>query len=156
MKASSVKKSGSKSASSKGKAEKETKATAKKETAPAKTAKKTVLKEVRRKQVDLPKGYKPTEKEEYMSDLQLEYFRRKLVSWKDELLSESRETLDHLKEENWNEPDINDRATVETEAALELRTRDRYRKLINKIDSAIRRIDTNDYALRRNRRTNRH
>jgi len=96
--------------------------------------------------VELAKGYKPTEKEEYMNKNQLEYFRRKLLEWKSELLDESRETLDHLREENWNEPDLNDRATVETEAALELRTRDRYRKLIAKIDSALRRIESGDYG----------
>lgn len=147
MKSNSVKKSGTKASSKNGKAEKETKPQAKNaEVAKPAKAQKTALKAVKRKQVDLPKGYKPTEKEEYMNDFQQEYFRQKLVSWKEELLSESRETLDHLREENWNEPDINDRATVETEAALELRTRDRYRKLINKIDSAIRRIDTGDYG----------
>ncbi|NDF12883.1 MAG: RNA polymerase-binding protein DksA [Proteobacteria bacterium] len=94
----------------------------------------------------LPEGYKPNDKEEYMNDKHLEYFRRKLVDWREELLKESNETLDHLKEENWNEPDITDRATVETDAALELRTRDRYRKLINKIDAALRRIYTGEYG----------
>ena len=98
------------------------------------------------KKVDLPNGYKPSEKEEYMNPQQLEYFRRKLTEWREELLSESRETIDHLKEESWNEPDINDRATIETDAALELRTRDRYRKLINKINSALKRIETGDYG----------
>ncbi|MDA0780946.1 MAG: RNA polymerase-binding protein DksA [Rickettsiales bacterium] len=81
-----------------------------------------------------------------MNPLQLEYFRQKLLSWKAELLDESRETLDHLKEENWQEPDVNDRASVETETSLELRTRDRYRKLIDKIDAAIRRIDQGEYG----------
>jgi DnaK suppressor protein len=96
--------------------------------------------------IDLPEGYKPSEKEEYMSPSQVEYFRQKLVAWKEELLGESRETLDHLKEENWQEPDVNDRASVETETSLELRTRDRYRKLIDKIDSALRRIENNAYG----------
>lgn len=96
--------------------------------------------------VSLPKGYKPTEKEEYMNDKQLEFFRQQLNAWKQELLSESNETLDHLKEENWNEADLADRATVETDAALELRTRDRYRKLINKIDAALRRIEQGEYG----------
>jgi len=98
------------------------------------------------KRVELPDGYKPSEKEEYMNPLQLEYFRQKLISWKGELLNESRETLDHLKEENWQEPEVNDRASVETETSLELRTRDRYRKLTDKIDAAIRRIDRNEYG----------
>ena len=98
------------------------------------------------KRVELPKGYKPTEKEAYMNPQQLEYFRQKLLGWKAELIDESAETLNHLKEENWNEPDLNDRATVETETSLELRTRDRYRKLIYKIDAALRRIDQGEYG----------
>ena len=96
--------------------------------------------------LQLPEGYKPSENEEYMNELQLEYFRQKLNSWKEELLEESRETLKHLQEENWNESDLNDRASVETEAATELRTRDRYRKLIEKIDQAMKRIDTHEYG----------
>jgi len=96
--------------------------------------------------VKIPKDYKPTEKEKYMNETQLEYFKQKLSAWKKELLSESVETLGHLKEENWNESDIADRATVETDAALELRTRDRYRKLISKIDAALHRIETGEYG----------
>lgn len=96
--------------------------------------------------VILPEGYKPSEQEEYMNPLQREYFRLKLVNWKDELLDESRETLKHLQEENWNESDLNDRASVETEAATELRTRDRYRKLIDKINQALKRVDTEEYG----------
>ena len=83
----------------------------------------------------LPVGYKPSEDEEYMNPMQLEYFRQKLQTWREELLDDSRDTLDHLKEENWNEPDLTDRASVETETSIELRTRDRYRKLIDKIES---------------------
>ena len=98
------------------------------------------------KKVELPSGYKPSEKEEYMSQLQLEYFKQKLLGWKGELLDESRETLDHLREENWQEPDVNDRASVETETSLELRTRDRYRKLIDKIEAALRRIENGKYG----------
>lgn len=94
----------------------------------------------------LPEGYKPTEKEEYMNDKQLAYFRHKLLEWKQELLDESRETMEHLKEENWREPDISDRASLETEAELELKTRNRYFKLINKIDQALRRIDAGEYG----------
>ncbi len=90
--------------------------------------------------------YKPSEKEPYMSEKQLEYFKQKLQAWKRELLEESTETLGHLKEENWNESDITDRATVETDTALELRTRDRYRKLISKIDQAIQRIEDGEYG----------
>lgn len=96
--------------------------------------------------VVLPEGYKPSESEEYMNPMQLEYFKQKLQNWRLELLDESRETLAHLKEENWNEPDLNDRASVETETTIELRTRDRYRKLIDKIEHTIERIDAGDYG----------
>ncbi len=96
--------------------------------------------------IDLPENYRPSEDEEYMNPMQLEYFRRKLQSWKEELLQDSRETVEHLRQENWQEPDLNDRATVETDANFELRTRDRYRKLIDKINAALRRIETGDYG----------
>ena len=96
--------------------------------------------------VVLPAGYKPSEGEEYMNHMQLEYFKQKLQNWRLSLLDESRETLMHLKEENWNEPDINDRASVETETTIELRTRDRYRKLIDKIEYTINRIDSGYYG----------
>ena len=98
------------------------------------------------KRVKLPEGYRPTDKEEYMNPNQLEYFRQKLLAWKLELSTELQETLDNLKEENWQESDITDRATVEIDTGIELRTRDRYRKLINKIDSALTRIDRGDYG----------
>ena len=97
-------------------------------------------------QIILPVGYKPSEDEEYMNSMQLEYFRQKLQTWREELLEESRDTLDHLKEENWNEPDLTDRASVETETSIELRTRDRYRKLIDKIEHTIVKINKNDYG----------
>lgn len=98
------------------------------------------------KPAKLPAGYKPTEKEEYMNPQQMEYFRQKLLTWRKELMDESRETLDHLHEENWHQADIADRASLETEAGVELRTRNRYLKLISKIDSAIRRIEEGDYG----------
>jgi DnaK suppressor protein len=94
----------------------------------------------------LASEYKPTEKEEYMNPKQLEYFRQKLLNWRKDLLEESRETIDHLKEENWHEPDIADRASLETEAGVELRTRNRYLKLISKIDAALRRIEDGSYG----------
>ncbi|WP_375332805.1 MULTISPECIES: RNA polymerase-binding protein DksA [unclassified Candidatus Tisiphia] len=94
----------------------------------------------------LLKGYKPSNNEEYMNPQQLEYFRQKLLEWKSSLLEESRETLTHLKEENWNEPDLNDRASIETDTAIELRTRDRYRKLLDKIEEALVRIEKNEYG----------
>ncbi len=96
--------------------------------------------------VELPIDYKPSPKEEYMAPMQLEYFRQKLLTWRGELVKESENTISHLKEENWQESDINDRATLETDAALELRTRDRYRKLVNKIDSALSRIADGSYG----------
>mgnify|MGYP003579498774 CR=1 FL=1 len=81
-----------------------------------------------------------------MSDRQLEYFRQKLMDWKEEILRESRETLSHLQKETENHPDLVDRASSETDRALELRTRDRQRKLISKIDDAIRRIEDGSYG----------
>jgi DnaK suppressor protein len=96
--------------------------------------------------VTLPEGYKPNTKEPYMNERQSEYFRRRLLEWREELLRESRETLNHLKEENWHEPDIADRATIETEAGVELRSRNRYLKLIEKIDAALRRIEIGEYG----------
>lgn len=105
----------------------------------AKTAKKPA-------KIKLPENYSPSDKEEYMNDKQLEYFRIKLLAWREELAHELGETLDHLKEENWQESDIADRATVETDAGLELRTRDRYRKLIKKIDQALDKIEKGDYG----------
>ena len=96
--------------------------------------------------VILPNGYKPSEDEEYMNPMQISYFKMKLENWREELLAESRDTLNHLKEENWNEPDLNDRASVETETTIELRTRDRYRKLIDKIENTMARIDQGDYG----------
>lgn len=98
------------------------------------------------KKITLPEGYRPNEKEEYMSPEQLEYFKIKLSEWKAELSRELSGTLENLKEENWQEPDITDRATVETDTGLELRTRDRYRKLINKINAALNRIDRGEYG----------
>ena len=94
----------------------------------------------------LPKGYTPSEDEKYMNAKQLSYFWSKLHSWREELIKESQETIDHLKEENWREPDISDRASLETEAGVELRTRNRYLKLIGKIDAAIRRIEEGEYG----------
>lgn len=98
------------------------------------------------KPAKLPAGYKPSDKEEYMNPQQQEYFRQKLLGWRKELISESRETLDHLHEENWHQADIADRASLETEAGVELRTRNRYLKLISKIDAAIRRIEEGEYG----------
>ncbi len=94
----------------------------------------------------LPPDYRPTEKESFMNPMQLEYFRQKLLRWRLELLQESNETLQHLQEESLSEPDIADRASLETDRALELRTRDRERKLISKIDEALKRIEDGSYG----------
>ena len=92
------------------------------------------------------KNYRPSEDEEFMNERQREYFKQKLLNWKDEILQESRETLAHLQSETENHPDLVDRASSETDRALELRTRDRQRKLISKIDEALRRIDEGSYG----------
>jgi DnaK suppressor protein len=94
----------------------------------------------------LPPDYRPSEKEPFMNPMQLEYFRQKLLRWRAELLEESNETLQHLQEESLSEPDIADRASLETDRALELRTRDRERKLIAKIDDALKRIEDGTYG----------
>ena len=96
--------------------------------------------------VELPEGYEPSEKEEFMNDLQLEYFRRKLVDWKNSIMNDSRETLSNLQEDSLKEPDIADRASAETDWSVELRTRDRQRKLVLKIDAALNRIQEKDYG----------
>ncbi len=96
--------------------------------------------------VTLPPDYKPSEGEEYMNFMHLEYFRQKLQTWKDELLSESMETIHHMQDECHNEADITDRASTETDRSLELRTRDRERKLINKINAALLRIRDGNYG----------
>ena len=94
----------------------------------------------------LPENYMPTDIEEYMNDNQLEFFRQKLLIWKKELLNEASDTKDDLSEDGLQRPDIADRAQVESNAAIQLRTRDRERKLISKIDSALRRIDLGTYG----------
>ena len=90
--------------------------------------------------------YRPSEDEVFMSERQLEYFRQKLLDWKEDILRESGETLKHLQTETENHPDLADRASSETDRSLELRTRDRQRKLISKIDEALRRIEDGSYG----------
>ena len=90
--------------------------------------------------------YRPTEDEPFMNDRQLEYFRQKLLAWKEDILRESRETIGNLQTETENHPDLVDRASSEADRALELRTRDRQRKLISKIDEALRRIEDGTYG----------
>ena len=91
-------------------------------------------------------NYVPSEAEEFMNPRQRAYFRTKLIAWKNEILREARETLEHLAEESANHPDLADRASSETDRAIELRARDRQRKLISKIDAAVQRIDDGTYG----------
>ena len=94
----------------------------------------------------ISKNYKPTQKEKFMSAKMKEYFKQKLLNWKNELLKESSQTLNNLQNENESKPDLTDRASEEIDRAFELRTRDRERKLINKIDSALKRIEDGSYG----------
>ena len=94
----------------------------------------------------LPDDYTPAEDEPFMNDRQLEYFRRKLIAWKNDLVEDSKDTIEGLQGNARNIPDMADRASEETDRALELRTRDRQRKLVSKIDAAIRRIDEGEYG----------
>ena len=96
--------------------------------------------------VDLEESYKPSDQEPFMNDRQREYFRRKLIVWKEEILQESRDTLATLQSENENHPDLADRASSETDRAIELRARDRQRKLIAKIDAALGRLEEGTYG----------
>ena len=91
-------------------------------------------------------AYRPSETEPFMNERQREYFRKKLLAWKEDILKESRETLQHLQDENQNHPDLADRASSETDRAIELRARDRQRKLISKIDAALQRIEDGSYG----------
>lgn len=94
----------------------------------------------------LPEDYRPSEDEPFMNDLQRAYFRRKLLNWHDEILRSTKETLQHLQDDSEQHADITDRATSETERALELRARDRQRKLIAKIEAALERIEDGTYG----------
>ena len=96
--------------------------------------------------IQIDEDYRPREDEPFMNDRQREYFRVKLLRWKEDILKEARETLQHLQDENQNHPDLADRASSETDRAIELRARDRQRKLIAKIDAAISRIDDGTYG----------
>ncbi|GAA0601712.1 RNA polymerase-binding protein DksA [Caenispirillum bisanense] len=96
--------------------------------------------------VTLPPDYRPSDDEPFMNERQREYFRQKLLKWRQELLREAEETLEHLQEGGLQEPDLADRASAEMDRALELRTRDRARKLIAKIDAAIQRVEDGTYG----------
>lgn len=97
-------------------------------------------------EVFLPDDYRPAEDEPFMNGRQLEYFRRKLIQWRNDLLAESRDTIEGLQDGTRAIPDVADRASEETDRALELRTRDRQRKLVSKIDAALRRIEEGEYG----------
>ena len=94
----------------------------------------------------LPPDYKPSADEEYMNDMQLEYFRQKLLAWKKSLVEQSQDTLDDLRQGGLNQPDEIDRASLETDKSLDLRTKDRARKLIAKINDALERIEDGTYG----------
>ena len=96
--------------------------------------------------VILPPDYVPSPDEEYMNDLQVEYFRQKLLAWKKSLLNQSQDTLEDLRQGGLNQPDDIDRASMETDKALDLRTKDRARKLISKINDALKRIEDDTYG----------
>lgn len=98
------------------------------------------------KSTTIPEDYSPSEDEPFMNDRQRAYFRRKLLDWRDEILRSTKETLEHLQNDSEQHADIADRATSESERALELRARDRQRKLISKIDEALARIDDGTYG----------
>jgi DnaK suppressor protein len=95
---------------------------------------------------DKAKVYRPSDKEPFMNERQREYFRQKLLAWKEDILREAKETLQHLQDENQNHPDFADRASSEADRAIELRARDRQRKLIAKIDAALTRIEEGTYG----------
>ncbi|MDB4168415.1 RNA polymerase-binding protein DksA [Planktomarina sp.] len=97
-------------------------------------------------EVIVPDDYRPADDEPFMNDTQLTYFRRKLLVWKNELMSDSKDTIETLQDNTRAIPDISDRASEETDRALELRTRDRQRKLVSKIDAALRRIEEGEYG----------
>jgi DnaK suppressor protein len=102
--------------------------------------------EMRSMAIEKTKPYRPSEKEPFMNERQREYFRNKLNAWKEEILRESRTTLQQLQDDNQNHPDLADRASSETDRAIELRARDRQRKLIAKIDAALERIEDGSYG----------
>src|SRR3977135_294985 len=102
--------------------------------------------EPERMRADKDKNYRPTDKEPFMNERQRDYFREKLLNWREDILKEARETLQPLQDENQNHPDVADRASSETDRAIELRARDRQRKLIAKIDAALQRLEDGTYG----------
>ena len=106
----------------------------------------SIIKSMKQKKPQISQSYIPTEKEEFMCSKQIEYFKKVLTTWRDEIIQGSSSTIDHLKEESSNKPDTTDRATIESERSLELRTRDRERKLLSKINKALKKLEDGSYG----------
>ena len=104
------------------------------------------IKSMKQKKPQISQSYIPSEKEEFMCSKQIEYFKKVLTSWRDEIIQGSSSTIDHLKEESSNKPDTTDRASIESERSLELRTRDRERKLLSKINKALKKLEDGSYG----------
>ena len=106
----------------------------------------SIIKSMKQKKPQISQSYIPSEKEEFMCSKQIEYFKKVLTNWRNELIQGSSSTIDHLKEESSNKPDSTDRATIESERSLELRTRDRERKLLSKINKALKNLEDGSYG----------
>ena len=106
----------------------------------------SITKSMKQKKPQISQSYIPSEKEEFMCSKQIEYFKKVLTSWRNEIIQGSSSTIDHLKEESSNKPDSTDRATIESERSLELRTRDRERKLLSKINKALKKLEDGSYG----------
>ena len=106
----------------------------------------SIIKSMKQKKPQISRSYIPSEKEEFMCSKQIEYFKKVLTNWRNDLIQGSSSTIDHLKEESSNKPDTTDRATIESERSLELRTRDRERKLLSKINKALKKIEDGSYG----------
>ena len=106
----------------------------------------SISKSMKQKKLQISESYIPSEKEEFMCSKQIEYFKKVLTSWRNEIIQGSSSTIDHLKEESSNKPDTTDRASIESERSLELRTRDRERKLLSKINKALKKLEDGSYG----------
>mgnify|MGYP001276691973 FL=1 len=106
----------------------------------------SIIKSMKQKKLQISESYLPSEKEEFMCSKQIEYFKKVLTSWRNEIIQGSSSTIDHLKEESSNKPDTTDRASIESERSLELRTRDRERKLLSKINKALKKLEDGSYG----------
>ena len=106
----------------------------------------SITKSMKQKKLQISESYIPSEKEEFMCSKQIEYFKKVLSSWRNEIIQGSSSTIDHLKEESSNKPDTTDRASIESERSLELRTRDRERKLLSKINKALKKLEDGSYG----------